>query len=150
MTTKFKLTLALVRSRHFLHEFQRRLVINGQETATVVYGDRIEKVCRFGANHLLVTSYDYFDGVHHWFTMLNSRGKILDMATTPDFLGFIQWLDSPSPDCLRFSFFGADDIWQIRVLSEGTWSFRRIDIERRWNRYVFAKRRMFFSIEKAM
>jgi hypothetical protein len=148
MSQQFDLSLVPLSSRNPFHEYQRRLVLNGKETATIVHGDKIDALYHFDSAILLVTSYDYFDGVSYWFSILNCRGRILDRASTPDYFGFIEWLEPPSQSCLKFSFFGTNDIWQVSINSEGAWSFKMSDIARRLNRYIFSRRHMFFSCEK--
>jgi hypothetical protein len=148
MKAAFHLSLANLSSRHPFHEHRRRLVINGEQSATVIFGDEIDGVYRFGSLHLLITRYDYYDGVSHWFSVLDQQGKILDMASTPDYFGFIEWIEQPSQDSLRFGFFGTNDIWQVRICTEGEWSFKLSDLARRWNRYFSSKRHLFFSCEQ--
>lgn len=148
MQTQFDLSLADLGPRHPFHDDQRRLVINGEVSNTVVKGDKIDALYCFGSVNLLVTSYDYYDGVSHWFSILDRSGRILDMASTPDYFGFIEVFCPPPQDGLKFSFFGTNDVWQLHVNDKGAWSFSMNDILRRMNRYMLSKRHMFFRCEQ--
>ena len=123
-----------------LSEYHRRLVgINGHPVA-IVSGDVIGAQYSCGEFTMLATSYDYFDGCHHWIYLLNRDGKPVDLLCMPDEFGFIQDMTVVSPNEVEFGFFGTNDRWNLIVEERGFWSYSFIALTRRLNRFIFAKR----------
>ena len=129
-------------------EHKRRLVRDGQPTRTVVNGEEI--VAQFSCNGftVLVTNYDYFDGVSNWFHLIDDAGKILDIVTTPDYFGFLQSVESQAELELNFGFYGTNDQWRLFLHEKPIWSFRIRELSSRANRFLFSSRRLMLTCTK--
>jgi hypothetical protein len=106
----------------------------------VVDGEQIVAQYKFGDLYLIVTCYDYFDGVSHWFYVVGPNGEIIDMATTPDYFGFLEDLEIVDTNRISFGFFGTHSLWNLEMHVHGFWSFRLVHLARRLNKYLLRKR----------
>jgi len=124
------------------------LVRDGKPTWVVVDGDEISAQFLCGAFTILVTNYDYFDGVSTWFHLIDSEGRIRDIVSTPDYFGFIQDVESPAELELNFGFHGTNDQWSLCMREKPVWSFRIGDLRSRVNRFLFSQRRLMLGCTK--
>ncbi|MBB3117290.1 hypothetical protein [Pseudoduganella violacea] len=129
-------------------EFKRRLVCDGLPTWVVVDGDEIAAQFLCDGFIVLVTNYDYFDGVNTWIHLLDEDGKIRDIVTTPDYFGFLQEVEIQSERELNFGFYGTNDRWSLRLREKPVWSFRIEELRSRANRFLFSKRRLMLACTK--
>jgi hypothetical protein len=74
-------------ARDPLREYRRRLLLDGRPTPVVIHGEAIAAQFACGKHFLLVTQYDYFDGVSYWFYLVNDKVRVVDLASTPDYFG---------------------------------------------------------------
>lgn len=130
-----------------MNTFKRRLRLAGAPAKTVVWGDDLSAQFACGAGTLLVTNYDYFEGVHHWVYLIDPHGEIADLATLPDYFGFMQDIAVISPTEISCSFYGTHDRWFITVAERPRWSFLPGDIARRLNRFFLRKRLLALRCE---
>lgn len=100
---------------------------------------------QLGTCSLVITSYDYFDGVCTWFYLLDCTGVMIDSASTPDYFGFIQDIEVREPATIHFGFFGTDERWELTTREKGCWSFAPAQLARRINRFFFRKRFMLLN-----
>jgi hypothetical protein len=126
-------------------ECKRRLVRDGRPTRTVVDGDEIAAQFLCDGFTVLVTNYDYFEGVSNWFHLIDYEGKIQDIVTTPDYFGFLQGVESQTELELKFGFYGTNDQWRLRVHEKPIWSFRIGELRSRANRFLFSRRRLMLT-----
>jgi hypothetical protein len=131
-----------------LRDQRRRLAVNGVATNVVVQGDELTRQYRCGEHYLLITNYDHFEAVTHWFYLLGSDGRIVDQASTPDYFGFLEHESVETPRELAFGFYGTNDRWRLRVLDEGQWSFSWRSVRVRPT--SFFCRRRFMSFERSV
>lgn len=129
-------------------EYKRRLVIDGNESKTIINGDEIAFQYSVDKHYLVVTSYDYFEGVSYWFYLFDENGRLLDLVSTPDYFGFIQWGNIDLPMEAKFSFYGANDNWTITINEVGYWSYRKIHLLVRMNNFFLSKRYVTLTVEK--
>ncbi len=144
-----KFSLLELPASHQQRDYQRRLLMDGKALAVLVYGDELAAQYQFGSLCLVVTAYDYFDGVNYWFYLLNPAGKVVDMASTPDYFGFIEWHEAQFEDELRFGFYGSNDRWHLLIRQQPFWSFEKAQLALRMNRFMFCKRHLTFTCTKA-
>jgi hypothetical protein len=123
-----------------MRAFKRRLVNAAGCVRAIVNGDEIAGEFLLSGYSLIITSYDYFDGVSTWFYLIDPSGKIIDNVSTTDYFGFIQDVNIPGVRTLHFGFFGTDDRWELIVHPAGFWSFRFPELARRINRFIWRKR----------
>lgn len=108
----------------------------------VVMGEKIVAQFQVQDLSLVVTCYDYFDGVSHWLYVVDGRGVIVDSASTPDYFGFLERLEVDGPNRISFGFFGTNDRWSLELHVHGFWSYRLEHLVRRINGHVLCKRYM--------
>jgi hypothetical protein len=120
--------------------FKRRLVSTGRSLRSVVNGDEIAGQFLLAGHSLIVTNYDYFDGVSTWFYLVDPTGKVIDNVSTPDYFGFIQDVKVQGPSGINFGFYGTNDRWELLVHESGFWSFKLAALARRINRFFWRKR----------
>ncbi len=125
-------------------EYRRRLLLDGEPTGAVVEGDEIERQYACGELFLLIISYDYYTGVEHTFYVVDGRGRVKDLASTPD-QGFLE-RDSlvEGESQLSFGFFGGKR-WTLAVREGGFWSFTAADLARRAGRFLLHRRYLSLS-----
>ena len=121
-----------------------RLLLDGDTTPSVVYGESIKHQFACGKLSLIITHYDYFDGVSHWFYLVGPTGQLLDAASTPDYFGFLDRLDVVSSTQIGFSFHGTNDRWSVSVDTGGFWSLDWSHVARRLNRFICSRRFLTF------
>lgn len=129
-------------------DYKRRLVRDGHPTWVVVDGEEIAAQFSCNGFTVLVTNYDYFDGVSNWFHLIDGEGKILDIVTTPDYFGFLQSVESQAELELNFGFYGTNDQWNLRVHEKPIWSCRIEDLRSRVNRFLFSRRHLMLGCTK--
>lgn len=129
-------------------ECKRRLVRDGHPIRTVVDGDEIAAQFLCDGFVVLVTSYDYYDGVSNWFHLIDPEGKIRDIVTTPDYFGFLQCVESQAELELNFGFYGTNDQWCLRMHEKPIWSFRIGELRSRANRFLLSRRRLMLACTK--
>ena len=139
MNATDRFSLATLRSSDQPWEQRSRLLLDGQPTRTVVLGDEIARQYACGDLFLLFTSYDYYDGVSHWFYVVDGSGRVKDEASTPD-LGFIEGISVEGESQVSFGFFETNDRWTLVLRERGIWSFTAADLARRAGRFLFRKR----------
>lgn len=96
------------------------LQCDGRATGVFLSGDTLQYQFRCTGGYLLVTCYDYFDGVHYWFTLLSDDLRVMDVISPPDYFGSMQDVGHPGPDMLSFGFFNTTDRWRLAVISSGS------------------------------
>lgn len=129
-------------------EYKRRLVRDGHPTWAVVSGDEIAAQFWCDGFTIVVTNYDYFDGVSNWFHLVDNEGKIRDVVTTPDYFGFVQNVESHAERELNFGFYGTNDQWRLCLHEKPIWSFRIRELSSRANRFLFSRRRLMLTCTK--
>ena len=129
-------------------ECRRRLVAGGRPLPVVVNGDEIGFELSCGEHTLLATSYDYFDGCHHWIYLLNRDGVPVDQLSMPDEFGFVQDVTVVSANEVAFGYYGTNDRWNLVVREGGFWSYAPGVLARRFNRFLLAKRRLALRYTK--
>jgi hypothetical protein len=144
-----RFSLAELPVTHSDHEFTRWLVCDGKPTDIRVHGDGLagQYECEGAGVFLLVTQYDHYESVAHWFYVVTRDGEILDQATTPDYFGFLERPVVEPPATLAFGFYGTHDQWRVRVQPTGVWSFDRLALRLRLNRFLLRKRYMTFACQ---
>ena len=125
-----------------LAEYRRRLVAQGTPLPVVVNGDEISLQLNCGEYTVLATSYDYFDGCHHWIYLLRRDGKPVDQLSMPDAFGVIQDVVFVSPNEVSFGYFGTNDRWNLVISENGFWSYTLPAMMMRPHRFLFARRRL--------
>jgi hypothetical protein len=129
-------------------EYRRALLLDGKPTGTTVWGDALSAAYSVGDRFLVISNYDYFDATTHYFYLLGSNLRPLDVASTPDYWGFFQDAKAEVPDRITFGFFGTNDRWSLVVSEHGFYSYRSSELRRRINRFFFCKRYMTFACNK--
>ena len=129
-------------------ECKRRLVRDGHPTWSVVDGEDIAAQFLCNGFTVLVTNYDYFNGVSNWFHLIDDEGKIRDIVATPDYFGFLQCVENQTELELNFGFYGTNDKWSLRVHEKPIWSLRIKELRIRANRFLFSKRRLILTCTK--
>lgn len=142
-TESFTLTELAIESPR--GEYNRRLSMAGIGDVGVISGEQIVAQYQFRNLFLLVTCYDYFDGVSHWYYVVDQSGTIVDAASTPDYFGFLERLEVVESNRISFGFFGTNDRWYMELDERGFWSFRLGHLARRMNRFLL--RRRFISLK---
>lgn len=137
-----RFSLSVLAVSKMIGGYRRRLVLDGKTPLQIVAGDEIAGQYQIGKRFVVVTNYDYFDGVSTWFHLIGTDGKILDIVSTPNYFGFIQNVDMELPGCLRFGFFGSDDQWTLHVLERSVWSFKFLELAPRLNRFLLGRRHL--------
>jgi hypothetical protein len=140
-------TLAELPVSHSDRDFLRRLVCGGLPTDVLLMGDTLAGQYECDGVFLLVTQYDHYEAVAHWFYVVTRDGEILEQATTPDYFGFLERPAVEPPTTLAFGFYGTHDQWRVRVQPSGVWSFDRLSLRLRLNRFLLRKRYMTFACE---
>lgn len=128
--------------------YNRQVVFEGKKSNYIINGEEIEAQYLMGSQFLVVTHYDYFDGVSYWFYLFNQNGKMIDCVSTPDYDGFIQWSNTSLPSEAEFGFFGTNDKWTISVDEAGFRSFNPNQLLRRLNRFFFSRRYLTLVCKK--
>lgn len=139
-----RFSLRALPERHPARGFRCRLLLDGQPTDTVVEGDEIVRQYACGDLFLLITRYDYFDGVSHWFYVVNECGRVKDEASTPDSFGFLAGITVEGESQLSFGF-GTRDRWTLIVREGGVWSFTAADLARRAGWFLLRRRYLSLS-----
>jgi hypothetical protein len=142
------LTINQLGLRHPLRDYQRRLIIGGMPTSVLVSGEEVAGQFECGRMSLLVTSCDYFNSVSYWFYLLDASGKVIDMVSTPDYFGFLEWRESGTSTELLFGFFGTNDVWRLSIHEYGQWSLTKAHLSRRVNRFFLSKRYLSLNCAK--
>lgn len=142
-----RFTLAELPVSHSDRDFRRRLVCGGLPTDVLLMGDTLAGQYECDGVFLLVTQYDHYEAVAHWFYVVTRDGEILDQATTPDYFGFLERAVVEPPATLAFGFYGTHDQWRVRVQPMGVWSFDRLSLRLRLNRFLLRKRYMTFACQ---
>jgi hypothetical protein len=106
-------------------QWSRKLVFQHKDTGLIIAGDRIAAQRVAGPGYLLVSEYDYFDGVSCWFNLISSDFKLLDVVSPPDYLGLNDQIEVLNGGRLIFGFVGTADRWELAVLQKPFWSFAR-------------------------
>jgi len=146
MTSAISLTTAP--KWHPMREYVRRVIIHGEATSTLVSGEEILLQREFGDAYLLATSYDYYDGVHHWFYLLDAHGRVLDLVSPPDYFGFVGDVEAVGTSAIRFRFLpGGEDWWTLTVNIRGRWWYNADDLRYRLNRFLVLKRHLSLKCE---
>lgn len=130
---------------HLFGEYRRRLTAK-ERPVCIVNGDEIGLQITVGTYTLIATSYDYFDGCHHWFYLLDEDGRPIDQLRMPDEFGFIQDATVVSENELTFGYFGTNDRWTLVVSLRGFWSYEPSELLRRPNRFLLMKR--YLSVQR--
>ncbi|CDG84752.1 hypothetical protein GJA_4142 [Janthinobacterium agaricidamnosum NBRC 102515 = DSM 9628] len=125
---------------------RRRLLLDGQPSSCVVWGDTLAAQYACDNFFLLVTHYDYFDGVNCWFHLLDQHGRLKDVVTTPDHFGFMLPAQAVTSCRLDFGFYDSTERWSLEVRPAGFWSFGKADLLARSGRFLFSKR--FLQLNK--
>lgn len=142
------ITLANAPCWHPMREHVRRVNLGGRLTNTVVSGEGILFQRKFGTAYLIVTAYDYYDAVSHWFYLLDVRGRIIDVVSPPDYFGFLGDVTEVNQSSIRFRFNpGGEDWWSLQVDLKGRWCYDADDIRYRLNRFLFLKRHLSLKCE---
>lgn len=89
---------------------------------------------------VLATSYDYFDGCHHWIYLLGPDGRPMDKLCMRDQVGDIENVQVLSQHEISFGYIGTNDRWRLRVDEEGFRSFSLSALRMRTNRFLLRKR----------
>jgi hypothetical protein len=144
-----RFSLRALPERHPARGFRRQLLLDDQLTHQAVEGDEIVRQYACGDLFLLITRYDYYDGVSHWFYVVDGRGRVKDEASTPDGIGFLAGITVEGESQLSFGFFGADDRWTLILREGGVWSFTTADLARRAGRFLLRKRYLSLSCKAA-
>lgn len=117
--------------KHPDREYSRYLAIDGLATKQPVTGIRISQQFSCGNDYLIITDYDYFDGVHTWFHLVDRHGALKDTVSTPDDFSFLQDLEMLKSNAIRFGFYGTDKHWELTIEPDAYWSFSLPDLQRR-------------------
>lgn len=128
-------------------EPKRRLFRDGNPTRALFMGDTLAAQYECEGVFLLVTHYDHYEAVTHWFYVVTREGKVLDQAATPDYFGFLERVVVEAPATLAFGFYGTNDQWRVRVRPTGFWSFSGLALRLRLNRFLLRKRYMAFACQ---
>lgn len=147
MQPTLKFSLSAASPGRPLEQHERRLVLDGTPTSTVVPGDEISAQYACGDVSLVITHFDHFEAVSHWCLAIDRDGAMLDRVSTPDYFGFIERIVVESPDSISFGFHGTAQRWQIQLHPAGFRSYARAELGLRWNRFLF--RRRFLSLRIA-
>jgi hypothetical protein len=139
-----RFTLAELPVSHPDHEFKCGLVCDGAPTNVLLMGDMLAAQYECDGVFLLVTHYDHYEAVAHWFYVVTREGKVLDQAATPDYFGFLERAVVEAPATLAFGFYGTHDQWRVRVQQTGFWSFSWLALRLRLNSFLLRKRYMSF------
>jgi hypothetical protein len=139
-----RFTLAELPVSHPHREYQCGLVCDGAPTHVSLMGDALAAQYECEGVFLLVTHYDHYEAVAHWFYVVTREGKVLDQAATPDYVGFLERAVVEAPATLAFGFYGTHDQWRVRVRPTGFWSFTGLALRLRLNRFLLRKRYMSF------
>ncbi len=115
------------------------LARGAEDTGLVINGDEIHFQFEIEGLVLLVTHYDYYDGVNYWYYLINDENKIVDMASTPDYFGFLE-LKEQSRDEIKFSFFDSTEKWSLKIYPNGTWKVSLADLIRRSPKFWLSKK----------
>jgi hypothetical protein len=135
-----RFSLGALPERHPAKGFRRRLLLDGQPTDTVVEGDEIVTQYACGDLFLLITRYDYYNAVSHWFYVVNGCGRVKDEASTPDRVGFLAEITVAGESQLSFGFSGTDERWTLILKEGGVWSFTAADLARRGGWFLLRRR----------
>ncbi|XLZ72977.1 hypothetical protein ABT364_13675 [Massilia sp. SR12] len=142
IATTGQFTLTELADKFSSGEYSRRLSMAGIGEVGVVKGEQIVAQFECQGLFLVVTCYDYFDGVSHWYYVVDGSGVIVDSASTPDYFGFLERLEVEEANRISFGFFGTNDRWSLELHVQGLWSYRFEHLARRINRHMLRKRYM--------
>jgi hypothetical protein len=106
-------------------DWNRKLLFQGKDTGLVIAGDQIAAQRKVGQFYLVVSEYDYFDGATCWFNLISTDFKLLDVVSTPDYMGLNDQIEVLEGGRLSFGFFGTADRWELAVSQKPFWSFAR-------------------------
>lgn len=140
ITTTDTFALTELASKAPSHEYTRRLLMTGIGEIGIISGEQIVAQYQLQDLFLIVTCYDYFDGVSHWYYVVDRSGSIIDAASTPDYFGFLERMEVDEPNRISFGFFGTHSRWCLDLHENGFWSFRLEHLIRRMNKYLLRKR----------
>ena len=140
-----RFTLAELPVWHPLRAFKRRLLCDGQPTDALLLGYTLAVQYESDGVFLLVTQYDHFEAVTHWFYVITREGRILDRASTPDYFGFLERAAVEEPGTLAFGFYGTNDQWRVQIRRAGIWSFAWLELRLRLNEFLPRKRYISFQ-----
>ena len=126
-------------------EYKRSLLLDGSPTKRLVYGDSISAQYACGSVYLVVTHYDHYDAVSHWFYVLGATARVLDQASTPDYFGYLQHITIEGSNEIAFGFYGTNDRWHAIVREAGVWSFAWPNLQLRMNRFLLSKRHVLLT-----
>jgi hypothetical protein len=121
-------------------DWNRKLLFQGKDTGMVIAGDQIAVQRTLGQCYLVVSEYDYFDGVTCWFNLISKDFKLLDAVTTPDYRGLNDQIEVLERGRLRFGFVGTADGWELAVSQKPFWSFARRHLCCRIKPFIFRRR----------
>jgi hypothetical protein len=119
---------------------ERKLLFQGKDVDLVVCGDEIVAQYKVGPSYLVISEYDYFDGVTCWFNLISTDFKLLDVVTTPDYRGLNDQIEVLVGGRLRFGFFDTADRWELAVSQKPFWSFARRHLCCRIKPFIFRRR----------
>lgn len=119
---------------------RKRLMRAGRPLPVFVNGDALDMQIAVGSCTVLATSYDYFDGCHHWIYVLGPDGTPIDQLCMRDQFGYIEDVQVISRHEISFGYFGTNDRWRLRVDEEGFRSFSLGALLMRPNRFLLRKR----------
>ena len=68
----------------------RKLLYQARDTGVVIEGDHIAAQRKLGQFYLVVSEYDYLDGVACRFNLISADFKLLDVVSPPDYRGLVE------------------------------------------------------------
>ncbi|WP_444892942.1 hypothetical protein ACJJIE_21630 [Microbulbifer sp. TRSA001] len=122
------------------------IVVSDGTRKLVLPGDELRHEYSCGDLTLLISSYDYYDGVSYWYSLLGKNGSIIDRVSTSDRFGFIEDLTVEGEDLLEFGIFDSNERWRLRICELGFRSFSWEAIFQREPKFWF--RRHYLKLEK--
>ena len=84
-----------------------------RSTDLLVCGDEISHQFSVDGNTLLISHFDWLEGVSYWFKLVSERQKLIDVVSTPHYFGFIENISVTSENTLEFGFFNSRDRWRL-------------------------------------
>ncbi|MDD5028866.1 MAG: hypothetical protein PHH58_05085 [Rhodoferax sp.] len=121
------------------------LYLRGQKLGISLPGTGLVAQYQAGDQFLLVSDYDYFDGVTNWFTLLAPDGIVLDVVSPPDVAGGIDKLELVGHRQLHFGFYHSPERWQLTLLPKPLWRFSQQYLWCRSSPFMLSRRWLHLS-----
>ncbi|EMJ91697.1 hypothetical protein [Leptospira alstonii] len=124
------------------------LIFKDKNTGILLQGERLAAQFQCPWGYLLITDFNYYDGVDYWYYFLNNALEIKDVVSQPeDPVGYMEAIRMTEPHTLQFAFYTPrpDGTWRLELHPKPFWDMSPSVIRLRPLRFAFKKRTIVLS-----